>query len=299
MFPRALVLWLVVSVSALAEPLTAGLHTPRAWSGKVQTVVSVTLMTDELMAALLPTSRILAYSRSADDLIFSNVIDAAKLVPGRAWLNLEVVLSFHPDVVLAADWSDASSLQFLLSHGIAIEIVAAPRHWSQVLANLRQVGVDLGVTERSGAVLAQLTAQTAELKRRCLSVEKTATVLEYNAWGTSMGSQTLWNDLATMAGLKNLAEGFAADEYGSVPMTAEELLRLDPDWLVVPSSQAAKAYQQADLLAKLRTDPVYSLLKAVKEGHLLTLPESWKTSTSQDSLKAAWALQNAAYPNLR
>jgi len=262
-------------------------------------VVSLTLMTDEFLAELLPADRILAYSRSADDPVLSNVTAAARAVPRRAWLDLETLVALRPDLILAADWSDAGALDFLRAKGYRVEVVKTPRTWVEVQQRIRDLGRLLGRAPAAEDLLGRLALRQGALGRARARVGTPATVLEYNAFGSSMGPGTLWNDMVALAGLTNLAAGLPVDDYGYAPLSKELLVKLDPDWLVLPTPGALASYGQADFEKQLEADPLYRSLKAVRSGHVLYLSEALKTSTSQAVLGAAEALQHAAYPNLR
>lgn len=264
-----------------------------------RSVVSLTLMTDELVAELLPPERIRAFSRSIDDPVLSNAVEAGKSVPGRAWLNLEVLIRMKPDLVLAADWSDAGDLGFLRQKGVPVYVVKTPRSWAEVKDRIRALGALTSAGSRAEALLARLAVQEASLASVRSQVKRPLTVLEFNSFGSSMAAGTLWNDMTALAGLHNAASDLPVDQYGYAPVSRELLLRLNPDWLVLPASDALQSYGQADFLKGLQADPLYQGLAAVRSGRVLFLSEALKTSTSHAALGAALALQHAAYPDLR
>lgn len=261
-------------------------------------VVSLTLMTDEFLADLLPPERILAYSRSIDDAVLSNAVEAGKAVKGRAWLDLESLVILKPDLILAADWSDAGAVEFLRAKGYPIVVIKAPRTWRDVKDRITSLGDLLGRRDAAQSLLSRLADREAVLKSRAAQV-KPLTVLEYNSFGSSMAAGTLWNEMTALAGLTNLSASLPIDAYGYAPLSRELLLKLDPDWLVLPSPEALSSYGQSEFLGELQSDPLYRGLKAVKNGHVIFLSEALKTATSQAVLGAAEALQHAAYPNLR
>src|SRR5262249_9031509 len=119
-------------------------------------------------------------------------------------------------------------------------------------------------------------------------VAKPATIVEFDG-ELSMVRGTLWNEMVSLAGLVNAAEGLEADRYGFAPLSREMLFKLDPDWLALSASTAQS----------MTSDPLSSGLKAVRQRHLLVLSVAMTTSTSQAALEAARMLQRAAYPNLR
>jgi iron complex transport system substrate-binding protein len=213
-------------------------------------------------------------------------------------MNLELLLSLKPDLVVASDWTDPDGLDFLRTHGIPVTVVKTPRTWSDVKKRIGDLGSILGAQGRASSLLASLAARERALAAVRDRVTRPLSVLEYNSFGSSMGSGTLWDDLLTLAGVKNASGALAGDRYGYAALPIEMLVTLDPDWLVLPSQGALDAYGKADFLRNLQKDPVFRNLKAVKTGRILYLPEALKTSTSQAALGAAEAIQHAAYPDL-
>lgn len=276
----------VFPLSALENPVP-----PRA-------VVSLTLMTDEFLAELLPPDRIRAFSRSIDDPVLSNAVEAGKTVRGRAWLDLETLVNLRPDLILAADWSDAGALEFLRAKGYRIVVVKTPRTWSEVKVQIQSLGEVLGRSEAAQELLNRLAVRESALRGRAAGV-RPLTLLEYNSFGSSMSGGTLWNEMVSLAGLTNLAASLPVDDYGYAPLSRELLLKLDPDWLVLPPFEALQSYGQPGFLQELQADPLYQKLKAVRAGRVLFLSEALKTTTSHAVLGAAEVLQHAAYPDLR
>ncbi len=265
-------------------------------------IVSVSLMTDEYLVNLVPPERILALSQDADNPELSNVTQQAKSVRFRARLNLEKLLALAPDLVLVPDWADRDSVQFLKAQGIPVDIVPTPRTWKEVLALVTTLGKTLGAQDRALQWLKDLKAQVAQLKRIRqevgLALAERPQFLEYDEWGASMSQGTLWPDILHLAGVRNAGESLKPGPWGYAPLSLEKLLEINPDWLVLPSQEALKQFGELSWLKHLQDDPLFSQLSAVQKHQILFLPERWKTATSPYILKAARAIQHAAYPNL-
>jgi iron complex transport system substrate-binding protein len=276
-----------VLAAACAWGLTDGTGHPVVSTPAVR-VVSLTVMTDEFLAELLPPDRILAYSRSVDDPRISNAVEAAKSVKGRVWLDLETLIALKPDLILAADWSDGADLDFLRGKGFAVYAVKTPRRWSEVKDAISALGTVLSRSEAAQSLLGRLDADERALGGVRARVIHPVSVLEFDGT-SSMARGTLWDEMVALAGLSNASAGLGTDRYGFAPLSNEMLFKLDPDWLVLSEPEAAS----------LQSDPLYHGLKAVRQGHLLVFSDAITTSTSHAALHAALMLQHAAYPNLR
>ena len=294
--------WVLLLGPALflgAEGFTDGTGHRVVLSRPPQAVVSLTLMTDEFLSELLPPDRIRAYSRAVDDPVLSNAAVRARAVRSRAWINLEQLVSLGGDLIVAADWADGADLDFLRQKGMAVYSVKTPRSWADVRGRLADLGAVLGTQDRASEILGGLTLREARLADRRARVVHPVSLLEYNSFGRSMGPGTLWDDLLRLAGVTDAAAGLGGDQFGYALLSKEVLVRLNPDWLVLPSAGALSAYGKSAFLDDLKADPLYRSLGAVKAGRILFLSEALKTTTSQAALGAAEAIQNAAYPDLR
>lgn len=262
-------------------------------------IASVTLMGDEFLSLVADPRQIAAYSRFADDPVLSNIQGSASLVSGRAWLNLEVLWKLKPDLVVAADWSDSSQLAFLKEKGIPVFVIKTPRTWADVRARTAELAAFIGRTKAGAEVLGRLDAREAALTARAAGLSRRKTLLEYGAFGTSMGRGTLWNDVCRLAGVDNLAARLQADAYGYAPLSKEVLVKLDPDLLVLPDEASLQSYRRASFTADLQADPLFRSLRAVKSGSLIFFSEALRTTASPFALDSAEKLFHAAYPDLR
>lgn len=284
-------------LTALVTGLALSLcFAPWLTAGTPQRIVSLSLMTDEFLLALVPPQRIAALTPSADDPVLSNVTAEAKAVTGRTGLNLERLLSLKPDLVLAASWSPAADLAWLKARGIPVTVVAVPGDWAGVKAGLNLVAAAVGETEKAARLAAGLEARLARLQAKIARGNLRPAVLEYNLWGTAGGRGTLWDSLCRTAGLDNAAAGLKVDQWGYAPLSRELVLKLDPQWIIVPEEGLGAQYGSVQDRPQWRQDPLLSRLQAVRQGRVQVLPERLKSTASHWFVAAAEALFVLTHP---
>ena len=98
------------------------------------------------------------------------------------------------------------------------------------------------------------------------------------------GQQTIVNQWIKLAGGKN-----AVSRKGNqITVTAESLVKANPDVIIVGSSSTAAAKKA------LKQDPKLSQLRAVKKGHVYGNPQGtfpWDRYSAEEALQVLWAAQ--------
>jgi iron complex transport system substrate-binding protein len=131
-----------------------------------------------------------------------------------------------------------------------------------------------------------------------ISAQKRLSVMDYTTWGTSMGVGSSWDEIIRLAGLRNAVGDLTADQYGSVTLSKEKLLTIDPDILMLPGWVYGDPKGADTFYAAITGDPALKGLKAVKQGLVHRMPENLKTATSQYIVDAVENLAHYAYPDL-
>lgn len=209
--------------------------------------------------SLAPSNTELLYAAGAADQVvaredFSNYPPEALELPsvggGYSELNMELILSLEPDLILIAELTSPEQIQALEELGLTVFQISNPVELSEMFENLR--------------VVAQLTGHSAEVEEKIRTMQarvdsvlsriaaaNTQPVVFYELDSTdpsapwTSGPGTFIDTLITLAGGVNLG---AAYEGAWVSISAEALLAEDPDiiilgdsiWGVTPESVAAR-----------------------------------------------------------
>lgn len=288
---------LFLSVSSLANtvyPLSLidGLGNKVTIKTEPQKISSKTLFTDAVLLELVDDSSLSSLTDLANNPNYSAVKDILpKSVPLLA-LNVEMIIANRPDIVFAANWSDASKLAIIESAGIPVYRIQTPNTIKEVEAEILRVGEIVNQSEAAKEVIAKMKAR---LEHDVIHPNQKLTALDYNPWGTSSGQDSTWDEVLKQADLNNAIEGLVSDKYGQVPVSKEMVIVLNPDVLFIPAwvygdESGAETFKQEVL-----SDPSLQSVTAIKEGRVYQMPHVLRSVYSQYIIDAVLFVNHSAY----
>lgn len=177
--------------------------------------------------------------------------------------NLEAVVHLRPDLfIFFAGLGRASMVKRVESFGIPV-YRADVQTLDDFRSHLRRLGVLLGIQPRSGALLKSFN-RTLDCVARAAAGRPPVDVY-YSLWHRppqTAGAGTFIDELLTLAGGRNVM----ADAPGAWPQVSlEELVRRDPDALVIASHDSSAAEMP------WLSGPGWRDLTAVREGRYLVV----------------------------
>ena len=185
--------------------------------------------------------------------------------PGHS-ISTELVLSQRPDlIIIDANSSPATAIATLKSSGVKVVTIKDSFDVAGILKKDAAIGALLGVPRASSALQKLITAlnySKSPTKVLFLYLRGTASI--YLIGGKGSGADSL---ITTMGfrdlGSENLKQPFSA-------MTAEELVKLNPDLILLMS----KGLQSVGGLSGLTSLPGVAQTRAGKEGRVVTVDDS-------------------------
>lgn len=247
-------------------------------------IVSVTITGDVLLQSLVDSSRVLAVCALADD---SGIHEAAGLFPGkpRIGADLEKILTLKPDLVLLGSFNDPDFVSAIRASGVPAEVLESPRSLARVRTFLKQVATRLGEPAKGDSLVRWMDSVLADVRAKAASCQERPRVAYWSEGFTAGDSSTI-HDLLLVAGARNAVAEKGL--HGSSPLAVEDMVRLDPDWIVRTSWESGGTMK--DLPA------AFANLRAVKQGHVAIVPGRIILSTSHRSALGAQALFEALHP---
>jgi len=297
----AIVLPAAASAQGWPRTVTDDMGASLALAKKPQKIVSVTLPTDEILLALVQKSRIAAVTGFSEDASVSNVASQVFDVPVKLpQLNVETIVSLKPDLVFVADWTEPASVAQLRNAGLTVYLFKSPLTVREIEDRISRIGTAVGEEETAKRLVQWMDGRLAAVAKSltALAPARQLTVMDYNTWGTSMGRGSSWDEIVRLAGLRNAVADLKADQYGSVPVSKEKILLLDPDILMVPAWVYGDPAGSETFYKSVLEDPALRSLKAVKTGRVHRMAENVKTATSQYIVFAVEDLARYAYPDM-
>jgi iron complex transport system substrate-binding protein len=291
-----------VQAAAAEYPFTATDDggTPVTLPAKPVHIVSLTLFTDEVLLELVEPSRLAAVTSFSVDPAISNVAARAARVPNKLTMNVEVLVALKPDLVLAANWTEADRVKQLREAGVPVYLIGTGTTVDGIQAKIARLGRLVGEPAKAAKLVDAMNARLAAVAERVAAVpaDRRLSVVDYTVWGAAQGTGSSWDEIVRRAGLVNGVGNIAADRWGQVPLSKERLLEIDPDILILPGWTYDDPRGSEAFFAKTVADPVLRALKAVRGGRAYRMPENLKTTTSQYIVDAVEWLARTAYPDL-
>jgi iron complex transport system substrate-binding protein len=273
--------------AATAYPLTVTDDTGRSViiPAAPRRIVSLTLGTDEILAALVGPSRLVGVTTYASDPGSSFVAVRVKGLPGLS-ANAEQVIALHPDVVFAADYTKAGVVQQLTAAGIPVVEFTTFSSLADIEAHIRTIGRIVAAEQPAAQLVAAMDAEVASVQG-AVSGQPKPTVVFYSN-GYLFGKGTTIDEVIADAGGVDAAA--AAGFSGWTQVGPEEIVRLNPDVILTDGATGDDA-DQGGAAQKILGDPAYKGVTAVQHRAV------WELSTRADSDVAqymAWDVQDVA-----
>lgn len=182
--------------------------------------------------------------------------------------SLEAIVALRPDLVLATgSINTPQTADTLLKLGVPV-YTTYPHTVRQMLDSITEIGALIGVGARGEALKASLRERLDALQAK-LADRPLAHVL-YLVWDSppmSIGTNTFIGDALRWAGAESI---LVTDQNWPQP-SFEEILRIQPDYIVVTADHEGDTSQATDL----RTNPQWKNLMAVKLDRIVTVSDEF------------------------
>jgi iron complex transport system substrate-binding protein len=267
---------LVLLVAALAGAADA---VPRR-------VASLNLSADEILAEILPPERLVGVTRFADEPGTSNIV--GRIPPGVFRFqkaDMERLVALAPDLVVVSEYTDADFLKLVERSGMRWHRMEGLGSLAGVRAAIVELGRVVGADTGARRLVERYDATLADLARR-LAGAKRPRVLYWSGEMTA-GADTAIGSLIEGAGAINVGREMGVQ--GVAPPGAERAFVADPDVILVSSWPG--------VLDSVKQHPLLSQLRAVREGHIVVLPNERLIALSQYTADACWDLAALLHPD--
>ncbi|AFG38282.1 ABC transporter substrate-binding protein [Spirochaeta africana] len=281
---------------AVTDDLGNTVHVPES----PDSILSLSLFSDEVLQDILSPARFAAVHSLAVNPVYSNTAEKASQIDPVIEFNVEQIIDIYPDLVIAADWSEADKLDQLRQAGIPVYQVRTAVEPAGIRTAIRQLGELVGEPAAAAELIADFDRRKAALAEIVAAVpaEDRLQAMDYTTWGASAGTGTSWHTILELAGLDNAAAALKADDFGQVPLSKETLIELDPDILFLPGYVWGEPDGADAFYRQLRRDPAFADLQAIRNDRLYLFPERLKGTYSHYIIDAAEHAARTAYPQL-
>lgn len=226
------------------------------------------------IVSVAPTPTEILFSVGAGDLVvgvddYSDYPAATKNITkvGSFELNVEVILSLRPDLVVSSDLVPLQQLQQLEDRGIPYVILAA-RTIQDVFKDIKLVGLITNHIDDANALVTDLQQRldAVSAKTSDANLTRSRVYLEfYPMW--TYGPDSFGDDLIARAGGVNIAANTSA-EY--VPVTDEFVIAQDPEIIVYTVGMNYNGTTPETIAAR----PGWSGISAISSGKVYSIDDN-------------------------
>lgn len=221
------------------------------------------------VVSLSPAVTEIIYALGADSLLvgrtdFCEYPDAALQIPsvgGISNLNIEQILSLHPDLVISGSMVGKKATDQMDQMGTPMVCVIEKPRFEALYDNIRAIGRLVGKEKEADSLNALMSERANALDNHTITqshdnaLPKVYYVVGFGPTGNfTAGGNTFINDIIRMAGGRNIAEEVEGWNY-----SLEALMQENPDYIIV---------RREDSAAFCGMKP-YNTLDAVRKGHVI------------------------------
>ncbi len=176
-------------------------------------------------------------------------------IGGISNLNIEMILSLHPDLVISGSMVGKKVTDQMDALGTPMVCVVEKPRFEALYDNITAIGRLVNREREADSLNELLRERVSQLSSFNTSLYTCYYVVGFGAGGNfTAGGNTFINDIIRMAGGRNIAEDVEGWSY-----SLEALVKEDPDYIIV---------RREDSAAFVGMKP-YNRLRAVREGHVI------------------------------
>jgi iron complex transport system substrate-binding protein len=181
--------------------------------------------------------------------------------------NLEEIVKLRPDVILATSINRRETVNALDRLGLPVYITD-PHSVNEMVASVERIGSVLGAEKSTESLVASLRARLTAIDSRL--AQSTPRRVLFVVWTDpliSVGRGTFIADALRRAGALSVVE--TAAEWPRINL--EEIIRLQPEYLVFAGAHAGDTHHDIDAL---RSRPGWRDLEALRGGKIIVINEA-------------------------
>jgi iron complex transport system substrate-binding protein len=218
-------------------------------------------------------------------------VAALPSVGGGVDASVEAIVNLRPDLVLA--WlsdTPGSPRERLAAIGIPVFVVKT-EDTTDIFRSIASLGRLTGRDSAAAAVAASVRRELDHVRRTAAGLPTpTVFYIVYNDPPMTAGPRTFIAQLISLAGGKSVFTD-SSQLWPNVAM--EEIVRRNPDLVIAPAGA------DTNPLARLRQQAGWRNVRAVREGHVVTVPADVVNHSSVAIARSAHVLLDAIHPELR
>lgn len=228
----------------------------------------------ERIVAVGPNAADLVSELAGDSVVASTAApyQSSNGVKQRVALDVKAIAALKPDIVIVEDDDGTTDLvRPLREAGIKVALLRAPKTVKEVEDQTRSVGQLLGRADKAESLITTMMnyIRDTESLRFARRDDPKKTVAVYNENGLYGAPDTLIQDMLKYVNVENAAT--KAGEKWSYMGKKDDLIKVDPDVIIVPTDVKAPGFNRDAVLNSYYNDPALKNVKAIKNKKVVII----------------------------
>lgn len=251
-------------------------------------IVPIGVSTEDMVISLVGPQKIAALGN-----LPNNFPEESKQIKARVKLNTEAVLSLHPDLLIVPDWVDQEMVITLRGLNVPVYVYRAPRTIEGSEKTILELADLLNQKSKGETIVNSMQQRLAKVTEFTEQIKTRKIVGFYGVLGLTGGIGSTFDNMIQLINVANAAALLGLDISDSG--TREDLIRINPDVIIVPSNvYSFDQYKEIEITA-LYSDPALKDVKAVKNHQIYVIDARWIMSYSQFIVNGIEELARVTY----
>ncbi len=256
-----------------------------------QRIISQTLATDEILLEICPLERIVGFSPLATDIQYSLISPVVQKSGKAQPANVEQILQLQPDLILAASYNRAETLQQLQAHSALVVQFSHFGSLENIYTNVHLLGTAIGRETQAQTLISNMQKHIKSLQQCVDKQPLKLRTLILDTWHYTQGEHTLAHELLQLAGVRNIAAEQGVKHLQK--LDNERLLRWQPELIIVPDKPENFTITRQRLLHH----PFIAATPAGLQGRIILLDKRYFEAVSHWVVQGFKQLVEALYPH--
>lgn len=241
-------------------------------------VVSLNLCADAYLMAFAKPEQILGLTQQSSDPTLSAFVEEASNFPVSGG-RMSNIIEQHPDIIIINNYSPPPNKALMDRLGIKIVKLDAANSYQTARTEILQLGKAIHRLEAAKAYLAQLDKELEDARHTELTYMPS--IINYQRRGIVVGETHILDDIIQLAGAQNLGR----DTGRTIgPMSLENLIRLQPDYVLSISENDEQTLKSQDRGSEILSHP--ALQKMFSAERHIYIPQNLTVCAGATTPKA-------------
>ena len=241
-------------------------------------LVSLNLCADAYLMAFAKPEQILGLTQQSSDPTLSAFVEEASNFPVSGG-RISNIIEQHPDIIIINNYSPPPNKALMDRLGIKIVKLDAANSYQTARTEILQLGKAIHRLEAAKAYLAQLDKELEDARHTKLTYMPS--IINYQRRGIVVGETHILDDIIQLAGAQNLGR----DTGRTIgPMSLENLMRLQPDYVLSISENDEQTLKAQDRGSEILSHP--ALQKMFSAERHIYIPQNLTVCAGATTPKA-------------